>query len=950
MPHLSFIYPEMLWLLGVLALIWVTALLGPRRLVAWRFWGGLTLRSVIGLALVLAVAGAQLVLPVDQLTTVFLLDGSDSLSPSLRTQAETFIQDALTAMPEGDRAAIVVFGGNALVERSPSDQRRLGRMSSVPVATRTNIADAIQLGVAMLPADTEKRLVLLSDGAENSGQATEAARIAAARNVPISIVNLALPGSDAEVLVSQLEAPSRVRDGQIAKLKATIESTIAQRASVRLINDGGVIAERQIDLSPGANLTSFDVPVSGSGFQRYRVQVQPERDGRAQNNEVSALIQVQGPPRVLVVTPRPEESTALVSALKATNVLVEPLSPEAMPADLAGLSVYDAVILVNTPAHALPVGAMAALPAYVRDLGKGLLMIGGDQSYGVGGYGRTPVEEAMPVYMDVRNREERPDLAMVFVIDKSGSMDACHCSSPDRNSAQLSTSGIRKVDIAKEAVAQAAALLGPHDQLGIASFDSQAFQTLPVTQGATVDAVISAISGMQPSGITNVHSGLIKAEEMLSGVDARIKHAILLTDGWSGGGDQTDIALSMRSKGITLSVVAAGGGSATYLEQLANQGGGRYYAAQDMTEVPQIFVQETITAVGNYIIERPFTPVVVGTSPILAGVSATPTLYGFNGGTLKERARMVLATDDKQPLLASWQYGLGHSAAWMSDAKGTWAKDWLTWADFPRFAGQMLNAVLPVRGGQDVSTDVTIAGGETTMRLDTGALASPDLNVTASLVSGTGGGPTIALPLTQIGPGSYQGRVENPAPGTYLVQISGTQGNRPVIQETTALVVPYSSEYRASQGNVALLRSIAALTGGQMISAAADAFAHPDERVTTASEIGLPLLLLALLLLPLDIALRRLMLHRSDFGTVRGWLATRRAARAAPAVPANPTMERLASAKRRAAARISGVAEPPATPVSSPINTPPPAVPDDPMERLRVARDRARRRASGDES
>ncbi|MBX0326525.1 VWA domain-containing protein [Oscillochloris sp. ZM17-4] len=946
MPSLSFIYPEMLWLLGVVALIWAVALLAPRRLSPWRFWGGLAVRSAIALALVLSVAGAQLVLPVDRLTTVFLLDGSDSLAPSLRAQAESFIQDALDSMPEGDEAAIVVFGGGALVERAPSDIRRLGRISSVPVATRTNIADAIQLGLALFPGDVEKRLVLLSDGAENSGHAIEAARLAAARGIPISVVDLALPSGDAEALVGQIEAPTRVRDGQLASLKATIESTIAQRATVRLVGDAGVIAERQIDLQPGATVVPFEVAVSGSGFQRYRVQVQPERDGRAQNNEASALIQVQGPPRVLVVSPSRADSAALVSALKATNVLAEPLAPEAIPADLAGLSVYDAVILVNTPARSLPVGAMAALPSYVRDLGKGLLMIGGDASFGVGGYGRTPVEEAMPVYMDVRNREERPDLAIVFVIDKSGSMDACHCSSPDRGSAQMNTSGGRKVDIAKDAIAQASALLGPQDHMGVVTFDGQAFQTMAVTQGATVDEVISAVAGVEPRGATNVRAGLLKGEEMLVGVDARIKHMILLTDGWGGGGSQNDIAQRLRGEGITLSVVAAGGGSADYLEQLALDGGGRYYPAQDMADVPQIFIQETITTVGNYIIERPFTPVAVGQSPLLAGIGGTPQLYGFNGSTLKDSARLVMSTDDDQPLLATWQYGLGHSAAWMSDASGRWAKDWLTWADFPRFAGQLLGSVLPVRGGQEISTDVTISGGETTVSVDTGALASADLAMTATLIGGDGSRQD--LPLTQVGPSSYQGRVENPSPGTYLVQISGSQGERPLIQETAGLVVPYSSEYRSSQGNPALLGELAALTGGATISAAADAFAHVDMRVTSAREIGLPLALLALLLLPLDIALRRLMLRREDFGAAGAWWAARQSARAAPApTPASATLDRLADAKRRASAQLDG------TPRQQPsTNAPPPppaAPPEDPLERLKAARDRARRRASGEE-
>ncbi|NNJ09063.1 VWA domain-containing protein [Chloroflexales bacterium ZM16-3] len=946
MPRLSFIYPEMLWLLSALALIWAVALLAPRRLSPWRFWGGLAVRSLIGLALVLSVAGAQLVLPVDQLTTVFLLDGSDSLAPSLRAQAESFIQESLTAMPEGDQAAIVVFGGGALVERAPSDVRRLGRVSSVPVATRTNIADAIQLGLALFPGDSEKRLVLLSDGAENSGQAVDAARLAVARGIPISVVNLALPSGDAEALVGQLEAPTRVRDGQLATLKATIESTIAQRATVRLVGDGGVIAERQIDLQPGATIIPFEVAVSGSGFQRYRVQVQPDRDGRAQNNEASALIQVQGPPRVLVVSPNSRDSSALVAALSATNVLAEPLAPGAIPTDLAGLSVYDAIILVNTPARDLPVGAMAAMPSYVRDLGKGLLMIGGDKSFGVGGYGRTPVEEAMPVYMDVRNREERPDLAIVFVIDKSGSMDACHCSSSDRSSTQMNASGDRKVDIAKDAIAQASALLSEHDQMGIVTFDGQAFSTMAITQGATVDQVISAVSGVEPRGSTNVRAGLLKAEELLNGADARIKHMILLTDGWGGGGSQNDIAERLRSEGITLSVVAAGGGSADYLEQLALDGGGRYYAAQDMADVPQIFVQETITSVGNYIIERPFTPVAVGQSPLLAGISATPPLYGFNGSTLKDTARLMMSTDDDQPLLATWQYGLGHSAAWMSDASGKWAKDWLTWESFPRFMGQLLDSVLPVRGGQEISTDVIVSGGETTVSLDTGALSSQGMAVTATLIGGDGSKHD--LPLTQVGPSSYQGRVENPAPGTYLVQISGAEGDRTIIQETAGLVVPYSSEYRSSQGNPALLGELASITGGSQISQPADAFAHVDMQVTSAREIGLTLALLALLLLPLDIALRRLMLRRSDFGAAGAWWAARQAARAAP-VPAAPDdpLERLAAAKRRVGARIGGAPAPPSS--TPPQPQPQPAAPDDPLERLRAARDRARRRVSGDE-
>ncbi|MEI8166031.1 MAG: VWA domain-containing protein [Chloroflexales bacterium] len=954
MPRLSFIYPEMLWLLLAVGLIWAIALLTPRRLAPWRFWSGLALRTGITLALVLAVAGTQLVLPVQRLTTVFLLDGSDSLPAATRAQAESFMQAALAQMPNDDQAAIVVFGGNALVERAPSAERRLGRITSVPVATRTNLEEAIQLGTALFPADAKKRLVLLSDGGENAGQAVEAARLAAARGIPLDVADLAVTTSDAEALVAHVDAPTHVRAGQTATVAATIESTVAQAATVSLIGDGGVIGTpKRVQLAPGANKVAFPVEVSGTGFQRFRVQIEPERDGRAQNNEAAALIQVEGPPRVLLVAEQQADAAPLLSALQATNMVPVIRAPNAadLPTDLASLSAYEAVILVNTPAPSLPVGMMAALPSYVRDLGKGLLMVGGDQSFGVGGYSKTPVEEALPVYMDVRDRKQRPNLALVFVIDKSGSMDACHCSSDDRSSAQSQTSSTRKVDIAKDAVAQAAKLLGPQDTLGIVSFDSSAVQTLPPTLGVTEEQVVNAMAGVEPRGSTNVHAGLQEAANLLKGVDARLKHIVLLTDGWSAGGDQLDLAQRLRAEGVTISVVAAGGGSANYLERVATTGGGRYYPATDISKVPQIFVQETITTVGNYLVERPFTPVALGASPVLAGITALPQLYGFNGSTLKTSARTLLETDDGEPLLATWQFGLGRSAAWLSDTKGHWASNWVRWADFPRFASQLVGAVLPVRGSQDTSAEVSVAGGETTIALTTAALQA-SMVVSATLV-GTDG--THQVVLHQVAPNRYQGQLVSPAPGTYLVNISGSAADQVVLQETAGLVVPYSSEYRGTQANPALLDELVALTAGTHLTAATDAFRPVAGEVTQAQEVGLPLLLLALCLLPLDTALRRLMLRRSDLGAARLWMATH-ARRPAVVTPADPTLARLQGAKRRAGARIGGhvpqgePAPPAPSPAPAPVVTAPPAASAaDPLERLRAAKERARKRATGGE-
>ncbi|HEX9374414.1 MAG TPA: FixH family protein, partial [Roseiflexaceae bacterium] len=848
--RLSFVFPNTLWLLLLLVPLWALALAVPRRLSPARFWGSLLLRTVLIAVLVMALAGARLVRGVDDLTTVFLIDSSDSVSPSARGQAEAFVQEALKTMRQNDRAAVVVFGENALVERAPSDERTLGRLTSAPVAARTNIQDAIQLGLALLPADTEKRLVLLSDGGENSGHALEAARIATARGVPIDYVDLSAPSGGSEALIAGLDAPTNVRQGQQFELVATVESNIAQAARLRIFGDEKVLLEQNVQLQPGQNRFSLKVDAKGQGFQRYRAQIEPQNDVRAQNNQADAIVRVGGAAKVLLVEGQPGEGRVLKDALAAANVTAETTAPEAMPADLTGLGDYEAVVLINVPARALPVKLVANLPAYVRELGKGLIMIGGDRSYGVGGYSHTPIEEALPVYMDVRDRQERPDLALIFIIDKSGSMNACHCSGPNRQTAQPRQGGTPKIDIAKDAVIQASAVLGKRDTIGIVAFDQGAHWALPATRGPTPDTVQSAVSPLLPEGQTNVRAGLQAAEEALNNTNAKIKHAILLTDGWSRGGDNLDIAQRMHDEGITLSVIAAGSGSADYLKRIAETGGGRYYPAQDMEEVPQIFVQETITAVGNYLIEEPFTPKYAASSPILEGLDkGLPPLYGYNGTTVKETAATVLSGVDDAPVLAQWQYGLGRAVAWTSDAKGKWAKDWVRWPEFPRFAAQLVQWVVPNATTGGLNTTIRSEGAQTVIDVkaqDASGKPQEGLQMRAGLVGA--GGFSQAVTLSQVAPGEYRASIASPIQGTYLVQIAGAQDGQVVTQETAGMVVPYSSEYRQGQSNPALLDALARASGGARITRPAEGFAHTLRDVSRAQEIALPLLLLALLL------------------------------------------------------------------------------------------------------
>jgi uncharacterized membrane protein/Mg-chelatase subunit ChlD len=893
---MTFVYPHMLWLLLLLPPLWWLTLRAAGRLPPLRFWSSLLLRSALLIALIGSLAGAQLVSPSHRLTTIFLVDQSDSISLSARGRALVFVQEALTAMRAGDRAGLVVFGQEALVERVPIERRDSDRFLAEPAATSTDIASAIQLGMALFPSDAQKRLVLLSDGGENQGQALAAVEMAAARHIPIEVVDLSGPVVGDEAMVAHLDAPAYAFEGQRVELTITVESTTDQPAHLTIFADQEVVESKVVQLAAGSQQFRATVDAVGAGFRRYRAWIDPQRDEHIQNNEASALVQVQGPPRVLLVAGQPGDARNLSDALDAAHMEAETIAPQDLPTDLTGLSRYDGVVLVNVAAWTLPPGAMATLPAYVHDLGRGLVMIGGTESYGVGGYGNTPVEGALPVSMDVQPEQGRPDVAIVFVLDRSSSMADCHCTGPDRRTYTTMPGGEYKVNIAKEAVVQASALLNQDDILGIVAFDSTAYVLFPAAHNPDPASVAAAIAPMEPWGRTNVEAGLLEAEAALADIDAGIKHAILLTDGWNEGSENETIAgpmiqqhyaivQRMHEKGITLSTIAAGSGSAPYLAELARLGGGRYYPAENMHEVPTIFLKETVTVAGNYLIEQPFVPRVAMDSAIVRGLSQDdfPTLYGHNGSTLKPRARLFLDSPEQVPLLAGWNYGLGRSLAWTSDMSGRWAHDWVTWQAFPRFAAQLVQWVLPTRSQTAIETNIHMEDGQTMLTAELPGVSegvSETMQLSARLVasdlSGKPDGSTMqqTVDLVQTSPGSYQARIPVPPPGSYLVQFAGQAGGATVAQETAGLVVPYSAEYRPNQGNPALLEAIARRSGGKPLTKPEASFSRTVSNVRETQEIDQLLLVLALLLFPCDIAVRRILTRRT--GRARRQRASRR--------------------------------------------------------------------------
>jgi Mg-chelatase subunit ChlD len=857
---LSLARPEALLLLVVLVLLAVylsrTSMALLRR--GRRRWS-LGLRVAIITLLVFSLSGLEIITSTDRLSVVYLLDHSDSTGIVGEAQQAAFVRDALDKLRDGDEAGIVVFGGDALVDRPVLPDKTPPDLASAPLRGYTNLADAIRLGLAMMPGDTARRLVLLSDGRENLGDAEGAARLAAAHGVSLDVVSLARQGGP-DVWVESLKAPSPVRENERVSLQISISSSTDTTSTLLLLMDGTPIGTQEVSLTRGDNTFVQDLPPAATGFHQFEARVISPAgvDAVRENNAYSAYTLVLGKSRLLIVEGHAGEAAQLQAALAAT-ANVDLVSPAGMPADAKGMVGYDGVVLVNVPASSLTSGSMAGLQSVVRELGKGLIVVGGDESYATGGYFRTPLEAMLPVDLNLPSKLDIPSVGMALVIDRSGSMEASHGGNGG---------GVKKIELAKEAAYRAVAQLSDRDYVGVITFDSAADWVIPMQPLGDPTKLQSRIGGITSGGGTNIYAGLAPAVDALIASKAKSRHIVLLTDGVSEGGDYEGLVGKMSANNITLSTVAVGADADTeLLKALAAAGKGRYYYTEDGNALPQIFAQESHLAARSYIIEHSFTPGRTSPSPILEGLGGLPALNGYVGTSQKAGGQIVLVTDAGDPLLAQWQYGLGRVVAWTSDATGRWAKEWVTWQDYQRFWAQAVRWSTGAEAASALQPGVTLEGGTAHITVDATAPDGTYLNDLSAGVTVLGPGQvTSTVQLRQTGAGRYEGRFPVPQEGAYLVQVQAGIPDGTKLSQTLGVVVPYSPEYRGEASDNGLLARLASITGGRVLTleGASASLDHNLNPASATRELWPFLLLLAILLLPLDVGVRRVAMSRAD--------------------------------------------------------------------------------------
>ena len=821
----------------------------------------LVLRSAIVTLLVLALAGPLALLRANNLAVAVLLDRSDSTTPAAQADQEHWLAQALASKGANDQVAVITFAGDARVERPLSDDATPPALAEPDGLhpERTNIAAAIRLGLGALPPNLARRLVLLSDGQQNQDQADEAAGLAAAAGVQL----MAVPNeqsSGPEALVDGLEAPTQLRQGESFSATADIRATDPGGATLILLVDGTPQATQNVDLQPGENRFVLPLEPLGVGQHILRLQLEADADSLVENNSGGAFVTVSGPPSILIVEGSPGDGQYLADALQAQGQQVTVTDAHSAPLDADSLRSYAAVVLANVPASALAQEQMTALEAYVQSYGGGLVVSGGDQAFGPGGYARTPLEDMLPVQMGLRGKTVGASTALVLVIDTSGSMGD-------------DVGGSNKLDLAKQAAMAAAQSLGEYDQIGVVSFSDQPQWVVQPTSASDLSPVEQAISAMQAGGGTDIYPALDTAYQGLAPLDAKVKHIVLLTDGQAPQGPYAQLTQQMNGSSISLSTIGIGADADTnLLQQLAQLGNGRYYDGNDPFDLPRLVLKDTQEVQRAAIVERDVQPRAGDSSPAVAGIdtSTLPALRGYVATTAKSQASVSVVSDQLDPLLSEWQFGLGHVVAWTSDATNRWSSRWVDWADFARFWSQVVQRAARPPDDPNRQVNVTIDGSLARITLD--AQTGPDdpqphyLNfqpAVATLVDPRGAQVQVALP--QVAPGRYEATTPVQDDGVYQLEVQQTDPtSNAVATQSGGFVVPYSPEFKAAGTDRDSLAALASRTGGSIIADPAQAFAHDLPSVGAPQALWPYLLALAAALLVLDVGVRRVRFSARD--------------------------------------------------------------------------------------
>lgn len=850
---LTFDQPGYFGLLLLLPVVWLWARRSLAGLGPGRWWLAIWLRWAVLVAVVMALAEVNLVRRTDRLAVVFAVDRSLSIPTDRLPAVMQYLDRSIHRQrrtARGDIVGVITFGSEAAVELPPweGEVDLPAAFESKIAPEQTDLAAALRLARAIFPADAAKRIVVLSDGHETQGDALAEARRFSAEGGSIDVVPLAR-GSTADVVVEHVLAPAAPRASAPFDVRVVLEQTLKTAGPVRgrllveRLADGEptTLADQPIEVRPGAQVFTLPERLEAAGFYTYRARFVPEPlsgDATAQNNTATAFAQVSGPARVLLVMEpdRQADFGPLAEVLRQERFQVDIRRTDQLFTSLAELQPYDAVVLADVPRTGdrgaddvtlISDDQVKMLVENTSRLGCGLMLLGGPNSFGAGGWDETPLEEAMPVDFQVQSERVIPSGALMLVIDKSSSMAG------------------EKMNMCRAAAVEAVKVLSRRDYLGVTAFDSAAQPVVRMAKVHNRESVLLRIERLAASGGTNLAPAMSDGMQALRSVEAAAKHMIILTDGQTADGNYTQMATAMARSGITVTTEGLGpDADVRLLGDIARRGGGKFYRAVSPRAIPRIFMREArrVTRPLIYEEELGFNPTLVSDHEVLHGLErGLPALTGFVLTTLKESPLVELAltlpkpSGRTNPLLASWQFGLGRSLVWTSDLGQRWTGAWQSWEGRDKLLVQMVRWVARSQDHDRrflLTTDVEGAR----VRLVLTALDPQHgylnlLEPRASVVAP--GLEAIDAEFQQEAPGRYVAEFAAPQRGAYFASVvTGTKG--PLLR--CGVTVGLNDEFRRQPGSVALLEQLAALVPasggepGRVIQLPTDVLARSREK------------------------------------------------------------------------------------------------------------------------
>ncbi len=809
---------------------------------------------------------------------IVLVDQSESLGVAGQ---QTLRGEAARLIEGHDDSFVLFFADQPVLVDDPLAvvSAASGNNSSLD-PTISNLADALTFGKQLLN-NQPGRLVLLSDGLPTTGDTLKVAAQLGQENTPVDVL---IPsandiqiwhGHANDVQLVDVSVPLVLRQGETFDVEVIAHSQVPVDVTLNLKHPtgSGVLAEEIVGLEPGFNHFSFNVVANEIGPQTFRATIAADEDGWPENNSFSAFAQVYPTPRVLIVTDETGEGRAAGSLLQEAGFEIEMMRPAELPDRLSELESYDGMVLLNVSANSLELEQMIAIQEFVRSLGRGLVVNGGRDSFDLGHYEDTPLAELIPVSLEPPPREERPPVALLLIVDHSGSMV--------EERGPIAT----RLTMAKEAAIRATDFLGPKDLIGVLMFDNKFEWVVPfqeVSEGVNLLEIQQNIARIAGGGGTRILKALETAlPALIEQETAAGRLAVLLTDGKSFDREKTIedydfIVDEAVNANITLSTIAIGTGADIELAQyLAERGRGRYHFAEFPEELPALTVSESDILRTNALQEGDFGVAAENPHPIIRGLispgsasnqNQVPNVKGYLAMTPKPSSEVALQIGQDDPLLSVWGYGLGRVVAWSSDTGKEWTSAWQNWSELAKFWGQVVGYTLPAPNLGLLQLDTVVEADGTVVLAAEGVTATGqpvDFSSTQALLT-TPGGQETPIQLRQVAPGRYERRVRLSDPGAYQVVVNQTRTDGPDEIAVTGFVLPYPEEYAlpATGSGSALLMEIASVTGGRTFALGelpqSDVSnAESDNILTEPVELWPWFLLAALILWPVEIAMRR---------------------------------------------------------------------------------------------